>query len=70
MIPSVNHIPILAGGGVPERLRQEFVRNRCREAQLSARHEHLSDICKRLVFSISASVHGQALGMYLLNNGN
>ena len=62
-MPNTYSIPIFEGSGVAERLRDEFIRYRCRENQLPVNHQNLPDVCQRHIFSISAVMHRMALGM-------
>jgi hypothetical protein len=62
LTPNVDSIPIFYGIGYPEYIKNEFIRYRCRESQLSVYQQELQDFCRKLTFSISSIIHQQALG--------
>ncbi|KAK3103280.1 hypothetical protein FSP39_018141 [Pinctada imbricata] len=61
LVPSTDSIPIFQGIGYPDYMRNEFIRYRCRESQLSVYQPSLVDFCRKLTFSISSSMMHRAL---------
>ncbi|XP_063411226.1 laminin subunit beta-1-like [Mytilus trossulus] len=62
LTPNIDSIPIFHGIGYPEYMKNEFIRYRCRESQLSVYQPELQDFCRQLTFSISSIIHQKALG--------
>lgn len=63
LIPSVDGMKIFEGSGVAERMREEFVSYGCRENQMGVTRPDDPELCRRYIFSISAIMHNQAVGM-------
>ncbi|KAK3579401.1 hypothetical protein CHS0354_029709 [Potamilus streckersoni] len=61
LVPSTESIPIFQGPGLPEYMKYDFIRYRCRELQLHVHRPELPEICRKLTFSISAIIHQKAL---------
>jgi len=61
LMPNVDSIPIFTGPGLPEYMKNEYLRYRCTELQLHTHMPELPEICKKHIFSISAIVHRRAL---------
>ncbi|XP_063408857.1 laminin subunit beta-1-like [Mytilus trossulus] len=61
LTPNIDCIPIFHGIGYPEYMKNEFIRYRCRESQLSVYQLELQDFCRQLTFSISSIIHQKAL---------
>ncbi|XP_063445068.1 laminin subunit beta-1-like [Mytilus trossulus] len=61
LTPNIDSIPIFHGIGYPEYMKNEFIRYRCRESQLSVYQPELQDFCRQLTFSISSIIHQKAL---------
>ena len=61
LVPRTDSIPIFQGTGMPEYMREEFERYRCREQQVAYPTPEPSDICKKYIFSIGAIIQEQAL---------
>ena len=65
LVPATDSIPIFQGSGVPEYMREEFIRYRCREQQLGVPVPDPSDVCAKYVFSIGAVIQEQALSEFI-----
>ena len=61
-MPNTESIPIFQGPGLPEYMKNEYIRYRCRELQLHVHRPELPELCKKHIFSISAVIHQTALG--------
>ena len=62
VMPNTESIPIFQGPGLPEYMKNEYIRYRCRELQLHVHRPELPELCKKHIFSISAVIHQTALG--------
>ena len=62
LVPHLENFPIFQGGGVPERMREEFERYNCREQQLSVLKYDMHEICSNYIFSITAIMEEEGLG--------
>ncbi|XP_052780094.1 laminin subunit beta-1-like [Mya arenaria] len=61
LVPNTESIPIFLGPGLPDYMKNEYLRYRCRELQLHVHQPELPDLCKKHVFSISGIIHHRAL---------
>ncbi|XP_052278966.1 laminin subunit beta-1-like [Dreissena polymorpha] len=61
LMPNTDSIPIFQGPGLPEYMKNEYMRYRCRELQLHVHQPELPELCKKHVFSISGILHHRAL---------
>lgn len=62
LMPNTEGIPIFQGPGIPEYMKNEYIRYRCRDLQLHVHRPELPELCRKHVFSISAVIHQTALG--------
>lgn len=61
LMPNTEGIPIFQGPGIPEYMKNEYIRYRCRDLQLHVHRPELPELCRKHVFSISAVIHQTAL---------
>ncbi|KAK6176840.1 hypothetical protein SNE40_015066 [Patella caerulea] len=62
LVPNTDSVPIFQGPGLPLYLKNQFLRYRCDKIQLGSLQSNIPDECKKHYFSISAVLHGEALG--------
>lgn len=61
LVPNTEGIPIFQGPGLPEYMKNEYIRYRCQELQLHTYRTELPELCRKHVFSISGIIHQRAL---------
>ncbi|KAL5014853.1 hypothetical protein ScPMuIL_009123 [Solemya velum] len=61
LVPNTDSIPIFQGLGLPEYMKNDFIRYRCREIMLYVHRPELPELCQKYLFSISSVIHQRAL---------
>ncbi|KAJ8301303.1 hypothetical protein KUTeg_020290 [Tegillarca granosa] len=61
LVPNTDSIPIFQPIGFPMYMKNEFIRYRCREAQLNVYQPELPEFCRKLTFSISSVINSGAI---------
>ncbi|XP_071081967.1 laminin subunit beta-1-like [Haliotis cracherodii] len=61
LVPHTDAIPIYQIPGLHEYMKNDFLRNRCRQLQFNSIQADMPDVCKGHIFSISAVLHNGAI---------